>query len=104
MNHCFEQAVCIALVCVAMKMQQPVFVGFLYTCVSIFVRFLIISTPIKEFLLSIGSSIVEDRLGWRLLLKSSEKISCSSATSCVCSIVNRAFNRKSTMRCVLLYM
>ena len=43
------------------------FVGFLYTCVSIFVRFLIISMPIKEILLLIGSSIVKDRLGWRLL-------------------------------------
>ena len=43
------------------------FVGFLYTCVSIFVRFLIITMPIKEILLSTGSSIVKDRLGWRLL-------------------------------------
>ena len=47
--------------------NKPVLVGFLYTCVSIFVRFLIVSMPIKDILLSTGSSIVKDRLGWRLL-------------------------------------
>ena len=42
-------------------------VGFLYTCVSILVPFLIISIPKKGILLSPGNSIVNERLGWRLL-------------------------------------
>ena len=47
--------------------RRIIVLGFPYNCVSIFVRFLIISMPIKEIFLSIGSSIVKDRQGWRLL-------------------------------------
>ena len=56
------------------------FVGFSYTCVSIFVRFLIISMPIKEILIVINRKFHRKSQAGVEAIKSSKKISCSGGT------------------------
>ena len=72
-----EQAIFVALVCVALKMQQhAVLIGFLYTCVSI-------SCVLDYFNTDKGDLAVIRKLYRKLrqagveAIKSSEKINCS---------------------------
>ena len=67
MDHCFEQAIFIALFCVAMKMQQQASVCWLSISLwvdlcSVLIKYVNANKAIKEILFSIGSSIVKDRL------------------------------------------